>query len=392
MKKTISIRKIKDIALIAATVLTFLGVLSAAIALFATDKTEGTSLEVQEISATATLNEWLDGATDTKTYVMTESVELATSETNGTVLSITDKHTAVVDGNGNTLTATGAGAGTIRAYKNSTLVLRNLTFVDNTSQGSYGLAFGGNIRFENCVINSSLFFTDNANVTFEDCKITCPKTQKYAVWIVDGDAVFENCTFSGTRALKIHEFGKGNEVSRVGVYNCKFERLTEKVGVVIGDLTVAPKNTYIEVVDSTFNECLAWDNIGSLEGVDGYWESDTITTAFTFIRKNNTVEFTPTTYKIVYRAVHNGKTVTDVHEAFFVNGNAYPTVYWYGVDTKIDDLKEIIYPSPYEDRVFEGWYLDEACTIAFDGVIDAGERGHIVLYAKVDVVEWTPMF
>lgn len=41
------------------------------------------------------------------------------------------------------------------------------------------------------------------------------------------------------------------------------------------------------------------------------------------------------------------------------------------------------------DAIFYGWYLDEACSEAFDGKIRFNSSGNIVLYAKISDGYWT---
>lgn len=105
--------------------------------------------------------------------------------------------------------------------------------------------------------------------------------------------------------------------------------------------------------------------------------------AFLFSRSRDKVE-----YNVTYVAVQNG-TVTDIHPDFYKNGGSYPSEYVSGVGATIDDLNGYVYVSAYEDRTFKGWYLDSACTEAFDGTIDKEAVGDITLYAKISVGYWT---
>lgn len=393
MKKTINIRKWKDIALCAGCALALLGAVGAISAAFF-NKTDNLSetREIVKIDDKKTLNEWLELATSETLFVMAENMELETANMIDTTIEAEKGQTVIVDGRDHTLVIKGTGNGAIQITEESTLILKNMTIEDETTGGVYSdyLGFSGNIAFVNCTINDPLYLMNAVNANFVNCTITCDLPRHYAIWVSDGFVAFEGCTFTGTRALKIHEFDAGNKISNVFVNNCTFDRLTEKVGVVIGNLTFEPKNTVIEVKDSKFNECLAWDNIGSLEGVDGFWESDTPIDEFDFRLSDNTVTFTPTTYKIVYHAVYKDD-ILNIDQSVFVNGNNLPDHYNYG-ETTVLGLKGIIYSGRYEEVEFIGWYLDRECKIAFDCVIDAGQRGHIVLYAKVEIGMWTGFY
>ncbi len=84
------------------------------------------------------------------------------------------------------------------------------------------------------------------------------------------------------------------------------------------------------------------------------------------------------------------KTFDNDMDRFKVDGKSYPTEYTYNTATTVDDLKSV---GNYE---FGGWYLDEECTIEFEGEIPANQRGEFVLYAKItdlnNDIYWTPNY
>ena len=87
--------------------------------------------------------------------------------------------------------------------------------------------------------------------------------------------------------MKIHEFAEYvQDVKAVTITNCTFKHLKEKVGIAIGSVDTP---TVITVMDSTFNQNTHWDSIGSLIGVDSFYECDTPLENFTFIETGNTV-------------------------------------------------------------------------------------------------------
>lgn len=113
-------------------------------------------------------------------------------------------------------------------------------------------------------------------------------------------------------------------------------------------------------------------------------------------------------YKITYIGVVDGS-VTEIPSFLWTADGNYPTRYIVGETTQISDLRgkmeEFVWEleenelpvvvlagsgirDPEDSNVtyfFYGWYLDEACTQEFDGVITAAQKGHITLYAKISV-------
>lgn len=198
-----------------------------------------------------------------------------------------------------TLKITG-GAGTIKAAARGELVFENLTIEDATtdtalSEQDYYLSLGGKIQFKNCVFTNSIYIESEAEAEFINCTFTS-LNDWYSVWMGDGSARFKGCVFTGDRALKIHEFTgeewytatKGEDVKRVEIDDCEFNNLSKKPGIVIGTFT-SPENTTVVVKNSSFTECAAWDNVGSIAGVNGYYETDTVLSDISFYSYGNLV-------------------------------------------------------------------------------------------------------
>lgn len=337
-----------------------------------------------------TVNEWLAGETESLTIKMQSDLRLDMSSTGATVIG-KDGQSITIDGAGKTLTVAGAVKGVIKASEENELVLKNLTVNDETTGGVYSdyLGFGGKIRFENCTFTKGIYLKNDIRAEFTDCLFNVTDEQRYAVWVVDGSASFDDCTFTGTRALKIHEFA-GCDVLTVRVNECGFRDLTEKPGVVIGDVFINPTETTVSVTNSEFVNCNAWDNIGSLEGVDGFYETDTPINEFNFVQENNMVDFTPKTYSIVYYAIIDGGEPKAIPERMYKTNGNYPTSYLGANGATVDDLQD------YGTYEFLGWYLDENCTTKFDGTIVAGNTRNVVLYARIidlnNDIYWTPNY
>ena len=198
-----------------------------------------------------------------------------------------------------TFTAIGDGVGPV-GIDNGTVIFRDLKIVDqsvsyNESAWELGyLEFRGNTVFENCnVVNAIMMEGDSAK--FIDCDFNSHDDNQYAVWVSNGEASFEGCTFTGARGLKVHE-DYGTEVVSVSVNNSAFVELSKKPGLAIGDIYMngdtytSGSATYTNTTDTAIS---LTNNkfIGTQPGdQDLYkYEYDTVVTTFTFVDKNNTV-------------------------------------------------------------------------------------------------------
>ncbi len=250
------------------------------------------------------LAEYFQDATGSVSVTIGARAEIKTSASvsNGTVVGSETLQQLVVDGGESkqTLRATGSGLGAIKAGGSGTLVFRNLKVEDYSidasdfgRRGGY-LEWGGNVRFENCEFNCSLYLTENANVTFENCVFSAEESQMYSVWVDDGSAAFTNCSFTGYRAIKIHEEGASDVIS-VTIDGCQFKDIAEKPGVAIGSMIADPMQTTVTIKNSTFENCGDWSGAssGCVEGINGFYESDTPSNRFNFVFTDNIIDGYP---------------------------------------------------------------------------------------------------
>ena len=213
------------------------------------------------------------------------NVTWTTGSGHGTTPFVTEATNITLKGVGGnaTFTATGAGVGPV-GIDNGTVVFENLKIVDeSTSYAEESWEFGylefrGTTVFKNCdVVNAIMMEGESAK--FVDCSFNSNADNQYAVWVSDGKASFENCTFTGARGLKVHE-AYGSEVVSVSVNNSTFLELSKKPGVAIGTVNA---DTAVSLTNNSF--------IGTQAGDQGNYkyESDTDVSTFSFVDKNNTV-------------------------------------------------------------------------------------------------------
>ena len=201
---------------------------------------------------------------------------------------ITPASSILIDGNGHTITVTGAGV-TPLGDKEASMTLQNVKIVDDSvsyDETAWELSYlemGGkllnceNVEFVDSIIVSSekATFTGCSFVGHYD-KIETSSTQ-YGVWVENGNATFADCTFTGTRGLKICD-KYAAEVGTVVIDACRFIGLTEKPGVVIDDHDTRDMN--ITIKNSIFIGCQPGDG-----GLYIYETDNTIPTL-----ENNTVD------------------------------------------------------------------------------------------------------
>lgn len=182
-----------------------------------------------------------------------------------------------------TLTAIGSGVGAIGVDK-GTVAFKNLKIVDNSASYAensweYGyLEFRGNTVFENCEVVNAIMMEGNS-ATFKNCSFNSNKDSEYAIWVSDGNVTIENCYFTGSRGVKIHE-AYGSEVGTVAINNNTFAALSEKPGLAVGTVNA---DTAITLTNNLFVATQAGD-----QGLYKY-ETDTDVTTFNFVDENNTV-------------------------------------------------------------------------------------------------------
>lgn len=339
-------------------------------------------VEIPTLSVSGTLNESLQEVTGYGVMTVSEDIELVVNQGGETVLGADGMKSVeiVADGAVN-ITATGGKQSVVRAVDGAALTFRGFTFNDATAMASKeyndAIWIGGTVTFEDCTFTDFFRLKADVNATFKNCTFNSIRTKNYSVWVSDGQASFENCTFKGYRALKIHEFD-GEDVNCVIVKKCLFENLGEKPGVTIG---ILDSNTVVNVRESVFDSCLAWDTVGSLNGIDGFYECDVPLSDFTFVSTGNKIKSPK--YKILYKAVDYG-IVTEIPSVMYKTDGSYPTLFKEGEPVTVSDLQDSYGDTEYE---FFGWFLDEACTQAFSGTVDGNKS--ITLYAKIDVASWT---
>ena len=186
-----------------------------------------------------------------------------------------------------TFTAIGAGVGAV-GIDNGTVIFKDLKIVDESvsyaeNSWEYGyLEFRGNTVFENCNIVNAIMM-EGTSAKFIDCSFNSNAEDQYAVWVSEGDASFENCSFTGARGIKVHE-AYGSEVGTVMIDNNTFEVLTKKPGVAIGTVNT---DTSITIANNLF--------VGTQPGDQNNYkyETDTDVATFNFVDENNTVVAEP---------------------------------------------------------------------------------------------------
>lgn len=189
--------------------------------------------------------------------------------------------------------AEGSNVGGTNTFANFNL--KNITVIDETFYTSERgenaweftyLEFAGENTFENVVFTDGIMF-DGKNTAI-DCTFMGHNNDSseygngtmYGVWVNSGVAEFIDCSFVGTRGLKVHE-AYGSDVTSVTVDGCEFGPLSEKPGVAIGDLEAT---TAVSISNSIFTNVQAGD-----QGLYIY-ETDTDVATFSFTLDNNTVE------------------------------------------------------------------------------------------------------
>lgn len=173
-----------------------------------------------------------------------------------------------------------AGYGSANPIVDATF--RNITIKDSTVGDNEASWEHGYLEFKNLTA-VNVTFADSIMLSGDNSLMNCAMnnevTNWYGIWIEGGNTVIKNSSFSGTRSVKIHE-ANGSDVESVIIDNCVFGTLSEKPGVVIGDLNAATKVT---IKNSTFINCQAGD-----QGLYIY-ETDTDVTTFKFVNVNNKV-------------------------------------------------------------------------------------------------------
>lgn len=226
----------------------------------------------------------VDGAV---TVELKADVEWVTGGGHGSTPFVPEESTAIVTINGNdyTITATGAGVGPIRAANDTLLTFKDVNFVDesvsyNESAWEFTyLEFAGKLKFANCDFKDEITL-DSESADFENCTFESNEESVYAVWVSNGTVTFtDNCYFTGYRGLKMHE-DYGSDIVSATIEDCKFENITKKPGIAIGDLN---DTTSVEISDCEFI------NVQAGEQGSYIFETDTDVSTFTFESEENKV-------------------------------------------------------------------------------------------------------
>ena len=201
--------------------------------------------------------------------------------------NITPASSIIIDGNGYTITAIGSGVTPI-ADSEAPLTLKNVKIVDNSvsyNESAWELSYlemGGKALYCENVDFADPIHVEAENAEFTECSFVghndknSTSTTQYGVWVYNGNSTFTNCSFTGTRAMKICDQYAG-EVGTVVIDGCTFANISEKPGIAIDDEDTQDMNIIIK--NSTFINCQAGD-----QGLYIYETDDTVPTL-----ENNTV-------------------------------------------------------------------------------------------------------
>ena len=205
----------------------------------------------------------------------------------------------IIDGAGHTLTFVGGG---VRGfYTESTVAekvtFQNMTIADNTrydyqnGNNAWEFAYLEMGEAKTCPLEfANVKFADGISVdgtktTFTDCEFIADgnakrstQTAENCIWISNGEVIVNNCTFTGYRAIKLHE-AYGTEIGSVVIDGCTFKDLSVKPAVAIGDLNAA---TSVTITNNTIEGVQKGDQEMYL------YESDTDLANFTNNLSGNT--------------------------------------------------------------------------------------------------------
>ena len=241
---------------------------------------------------------------------------------------ITPASSIVINGNGYTITAIGSGV-TPLGDTEAPMTLKNVKIVDNSksyNESAWELSYlemGG--RVLNCV---DVDFADPISVdsdkaTFTGCTFVghydknSTSTTQYGVWAYNGDSTYTNCTFTGTRGMKICDQYSG-EVGTVVVDGCTFNGISEKPGICIDDRDA--QDMKITIKNSTFINCKAGDQ--------GEYIYETDNTVPTLENNNvyNNAKFVSTAAEFLALGGKSNEGVIILTADIDLNGAAVPTI------------------------------------------------------------------
>ena len=198
--------------------------------------------------------------------VLNKDAEWVTLGSGGGAADVTAASEVVIDGQGYTLTATGSGVTPIGdteapfTLKNIKVVDESVSYAEGAWEFSY-LEVGGkafnceNVEFADPIMveGESASFKNCSFLGYED---TVNNIKMNGVWVSNGDSSFVDCTFTGTRGMKICD-KYAPEVGTVVIDGCTFIGLTQKPGVAIDDQDT--QDMGITIKNSTFINCQPGD-------------------------------------------------------------------------------------------------------------------------------------
>ena len=201
-------------------------------------------------------------------------------------------------------------------FKN--IIVKDTTVGDDENAWEHGYLEFKNLTAVNVTFADSIMLSGSNYLM--DCTIKNPVASWYGLWIEGGSTVIKDSTFTGTRAVKIHE-ANGSDVESVVIDNCVFNTLSEKPGVAIGTLDATTKVT---IKNSIFASCQPGD-----QGLYIY-ETDTDVSTINFTNKDNAVynnaKFVSTAAELIALGGKSNEGVIILTADIDLNGAAVPTI------------------------------------------------------------------
>lgn len=270
-----------------------------------------------------------------------------------------------------------AGYGSANPIVNATfkdITIKDITKGDNESSWEHGYLEFKNLTAVNVTFANSIMMEGDF-ATFKNCSFNSNKDGEYAVWVANGDATFEGCTFTGPRGVKVHE-AYSSEVGTVVIDNNTFAGLTQKPGVAIGTVNA---DTTVAIKDSKFVGCQAGD-----QGLYIY-ETDTDVTTFNFVDENNTVTTPVATFAELKKVFEKGGSVELTADIAITELVTIPA----GVEVYLDMNGKTITPASADvDPLFDV-KPGAALVIDGNGTFDLGKIGTVkgmsLMYPRGDV-------
>ena len=270
-----------------------------------------------------------------------------------------------------------AGYGSANPIVNATfkdITIKDITKGDNESSWEHGYLEFKNLTAVNVTFANSIMMEGDF-ATFKNCSFNSNKDGEYAVWVANGDATFEGCTFTGPRGVKVHE-AYGSEVGTVVIDNNTFAGLTQKPGVAIGTVNAA---TTIKITNNVFAATQPGDQ-------NNYkYETDTDVTTFNFVDENNTVTTPVATFAELKEVFEKGGSVELTADIAITELVTIPA----GVEVYLDMNGKTITPaSANVDPLFD---VKKGAALVIDGngTFDLGEIGTVkgmsLMYPRGDV-------